>query len=84
MAKVQIVLTHAGTGSLIVDGHDIAGEVGGIELKSMPGYEPELQLQLPGVELAAEAKVGVGPSTAAALRALGWTPPSSNDTGKEG
>ena len=83
MAKVQIVLSHAGTGSLIVDGHDIANEVGDIELRSKPGYEPELVLRLPGVELAAEARMHVRPSTEAALRALGWTPPSTNEI-KEG
>ncbi|MGW6502972.1 hypothetical protein [Nonomuraea angiospora] len=84
MAKIKVLLTAAGTGSLIVDGHDIASEVGGIELRSKPGSEPELLLRLPGVELAAEARVGVRPATEAALRTLGWTPPSNDETSKEG
>ena len=84
MAKVQIQLSGSGLGSLIVDGCDISAEVGGIELRSKPGREPELLLRLPGVEIAAEARTSVAASTAAALRTLGWIPPSSDDTSKEG
>lgn len=71
----------AAGGTVEIDGTDISHTVQDVTLTARPGQLPTLRLDLVvyTAEVDGEAVVSVPEETAAALVALGWTPPSEGD-----
>lgn len=76
--NARIGLGPAGTGTLELDGVDVAKHVLGLQLTAKPGHRSELQLtlQLLEFEVDGEAHVLVPDDVRATLIELGWTPPA--------
>lgn len=73
---VRLDLTGAGTGSVVVDGRDIAHLVRAVSLDAAVGELPVVRLELPTMANAAlDARVEVGAETRVLLLELGWAPP---------
>lgn len=73
----RVRLDAHGTGAVEVDGHDVTSSVRGLTLTAEAGCLPHLVLDLLVFtsEAEGEAQVRIPDDTAAALVALGWTPP---------
>jgi hypothetical protein len=74
----RISLDALGRGTVEVDGHDISDAVRGFTLSGEVGHRPRLGLELCVYTSEADGddvQVHIPDDTAAALVALGWTPP---------
>jgi hypothetical protein len=78
VSKVRITADGLGRGTVHVDGHEMSNDVRGVSFNAWAGdsTEVELNLIIHDAAIDGEAKVVVPPGTAAALEALGWTPPT--------
>lgn len=76
--RLAITPTTDGGYTVTVDGHDIAPALTGITLNMGEDQPPQatvgLRITTPEIQ-PIQADVAVPPETAAALQALGWTPP---------
>jgi hypothetical protein len=76
VTPAKITLKQNGSGSVLVDGLDIASRVSSMTVTVDPyGRGTEATIQLSRVELEADAGIRVDDRTRDALLKLGWTPP---------
>lgn len=80
MPSAKINLKPNGSGSVVIDGHDIGGVVTAISLDVKPWEGCDATVRLGRVELEADANVKVDQPTREALLKLGWTEPADADT----
>lgn len=79
--RVEINVIRPGHGSIMIDGQDIGRGLCGFTLESKAGQLPRLVLDLAifyPYGAVGEMDLVVPEGTAAALVALGWTPPSED------
>lgn len=79
--KAHITLNGSGGGTVEVDGVDLSHAVRSISLDGEVGCRPVLQLELRlyDVSTVADTRILIPDETAAALVALGWTPPPGQE-----
>lgn len=79
--NAQIELTQTGAGRVVVNGVDLSRAARGITLEAEVGCRPVLHLELVlhDVSTVAETRILIPDETAAALVALGWTPPPGQE-----
>ena len=77
MSKVEITVGVAGTGSFLLDGHDIGGGVVGFDMDTRIGHTPRIRVDLgiTATYITGEFDVMMSDYTAGILQRAGWTPP---------
>lgn len=79
MTDVQLNLTGAGRGSVVIGGQDVSAAITHLELSASAGKPPTLiiEIKLNSVLAEGDLRAQVDPVSRLTLLALGWTEPAA-------